>query len=96
MQGAKPRVPAEGNDQFERRRVRIRLLNLLVVILVVQEQFEVVARDLVALLDPRAQINHLAALGTKGPVRIILPRGLDTTSWTLDRQRHGFLGVYAD
>ena len=73
-----------------------RLLNLFIVILVVQEQLEVIARDLVALLDPRAQIDRLTALGTKGPVRIVLPRGLDTTSRTLDRQRHGFSSVYAN
>jgi hypothetical protein len=60
-----------------------------IVILLFGHQF--IARNLVALLDPRAQIDHLAALGAKRTVRIIFPRGLGTTGRTLDRQRHGFL-----
>jgi hypothetical protein len=70
-------------------------LNLFVVVLVVQEQLVVIARYLVAFFKPRTQIDRLAALGTKGTVRIILPRGLPTTSRTLDRQRHGFPRAYA-
>jgi hypothetical protein len=60
-----------------------------IVIIVIRGHFEIIAGDLVTLLDPRAKIDHLAALGTERAMRIVFPRGLDTTSRTLDRTRHG-------
>jgi len=77
-------------------RIKIRLVKFLIVVLVVHEQLQVVAGDLIAFFDPSAQIDRLAALRTKGTMRIIFPGRLYATIRALDRQRHGNPGAYAN
>ena len=77
------------------RRLRLSLKLFRVFIIFVRHKFNLIARNLVALLNPCPEIDHLAALGTEGTVRIVLPWSLDTTGRTLNRQRHDITNVNA-
>jgi hypothetical protein len=70
------------------------LSRILVIIRIIGERVHIVAGYLVTLLGPRAEIDQLAAIRAKWPVRIIFPLGFLAASRALHDERHRRLRDY--
>jgi hypothetical protein len=61
---------------------------IIVVILVAERRIQFVTRYAISLLGPRAQVDQLAAIRAKWPVRVMIPGSLGAASGTFYRTRH--------
>src|SRR5437762_2736141 len=67
----------------------VALIGVILILLIIRCRFKFFARDAIPLLDPRAEVDELAAFGAERSVRIIVPLSFMAARRTLNPTGHG-------